>query len=771
MKALLQAYDELVDKHQSRFESIENQQYTVKFSAHDFFSVEPFYHEINNIPVSQAKFYDDQDELPEDGYLYICAIIDHKLAYVRNSFGGETFYDSFFTYNNNETWRLEVYASEQGKKPVKVERLLKDEEGRYISFEAYSEHGYQKFSYNYTGTGLEIAASYHDAKHKHYMDRSFQVIIDYTENRVESILETTDKSHTLIYDKTLSNSSLQDLLKHAQSTIIETILSKLKTTDDIQDTIDFMVLEYTMQHPFPPTLALDYKPADEEIDYPLEIYNAPDMRYFSEESLNIDLHSEHGVLYDTLNSHLEELYDQSSEIDEGEEGQYAISEKMVFEAYCEICRELKKSIPAMKKKFQVSKGFHVIARDFEQCNEIDFIKELFSTKEYEAIEESMEAYQNTSVLNEQDQALLEHLEKTLEKEENKYKTLKSELRKKTTRSVYTRDQRYYLIPFGHELETHKPRKGIDFKNTNDFMDQAEGDSYYEYILENDEPVCIAAYQNGKLRTEQYYSRTDSIVNEWHFQHYDTGLGLQSFGILHLKDSKPEKFEKFLHSHIETTDYYHDNKGKITTDKMARFLINKKFIHKGYSEHHYTYTETGELQKITLVYGDEESTRTSYSIDDSFIHECIIDIVNQCHDRILANITEHNIKDAIAIVLEKDRDPIFPFYYFYLLLPTMKNSIHWERIDTKYSRAFDDDIFINFTLYTRSPDLHDTESYFSSKECNEYIELTLRKITERLQASIKEKFGKAIKIYIKPLTESTERIDRIILEAPEDKPPE
>ena len=782
MKALLQAYDELVDKHQSRFESIENQQYTVKFSAHDFFSLEPFYHEINNIPVSQAKFYDDQDELPEDGYLYICAIIENRLAYVRNSFGSETFYDSFFTYENNETWRLEVYANEQDKKPVKVERLLRDEDGRYISYEVYSEHGYQKFSYNHTTTGLEIAASYYDAKHKHYMDRNFQVIIDYSENCVESILEIADKNHVLIYDRTLSSASLQDLLKHVQSTIIETVLSKLKTITDIKDTIDFMVLEYTLQHPFPPTLAMDYRPADDDIDYPLEIYNAPDMRYFSEEGLGIDLHSEHAALYNTLNSRLEELRDQGHdqshdqshdeshdeprEIDEDldidHEDQYSIPEKMVFEAYCEICRELKKRIPAMEKKFQVSGDFHVIARDFEQCNEFDFIKELFSQQECNALEKKLHAYEKKSVLSDQDQALLEHLEKTLDEEEKKYDALKSALQKKNTLSVYSREQRYYLLPFGHEIKTHQKSKSIDFKNTDDFTTQPEGDSYYEYILDKNELACIAAYQNGELRTEQFYSRTDSAINEWHFQHYEYGLEPGSFEVLHLKDNQPIKHELFLDSHIETTDYHHDNKGNITTCKIARILIDRKFIHKNYNEHHYRYRETGELQRITDIYANGEKSRVIYCIDDSYMHECIHHIVGQCHDRVLANITAHNIKDAIAIVLEKDRDPILPFYYFYLLMPGMENSIHWERVDTLYSSVFDDNIFINFTLYTSKPERHSTESYFTAKECEKYIEQALTDITHKVQSSIKEKFDKEINIYIKPLTESTERLDKIIL---------
>ncbi|VAW72314.1 hypothetical protein MNBD_GAMMA10-372 [hydrothermal vent metagenome] len=763
MKELLQAYDQLVAKHESRLQRLEDNEYLISYAAHDFFSIEPFYHEMNSIPTSQAKFYAHMEELPEDGYTYICAIVNHKLAYVRNAFGPDTYYDSFFSYDNNETWRLEIYVNEQGKKPVKVERLIRDENGANVSFETYSEHGYQKFDYKYTPTGLNISAAYFDSKHNHHMDRQFQVLIDYTDNSVESILEIENTSHTLIYDKTLANAPIEDLLKHVQSSIVQTILTELEKSHEIESQIDYMLLEYTMQHPFPPTFALDSQPVLNEGDYPLGMYNAPDMQYFSEEDLVVDFDND-SVLYDSINSQLNALYDDSDEA-------YEQTANRVFNAYAEICRELNKRMPKFVKKIKLSDEFHVLARDFEQCNELDFIKVLFTEEKIKAIELSLEAYEKKSVLNEEDQATLERLEKTLHEQGEKYTHLKQILQEKTTSSVYTTELVYYLNPFGYEFHNYKANykagTAINFNNQNDFSVTPPGDSYYEYIIENGELTCIANYQNGEIRTEQFYLREESLVSEWLFQYYTSGLELNQFSTLVLKNKKADMYETYQYKHIETTTYKYDAHGNIISDEDVRCLIDKKFIHKAYSEHTYSYTNEHELQKITHIFDDGKKSNTVFCTDDSFMQECITSIVKLCHDNIMENISEHNIRHtirgALAIVLEIDRAPIFPLHYFYILLPGMQSSIHWERVDIGYNDSMEDNLYLNFSVYTSTSSSLNEPMYFTAKEAKLYIKRTLTDITEKLQRSVNEKFDTDIQVHIKQVTESTEKLDQIIIE--------
>ena len=135
-----------------------------------------------------------------------------------------------------------------------------------------------------------------------------------------------------------------------------------------------------MQGPFPPTIAFGITPEidgnfdDKEL---YELYNAPDMQYFSENDepnpINIDFYPIHiQPNYLITTSYGENIPWQNEEI-------YGLWEKQVFDTYLRVCKRLMHF--DFSKSFTKTENFLVMARDFEQCNENDFYKELSFYKE------------------------------------------------------------------------------------------------------------------------------------------------------------------------------------------------------------------------------------------------------------------------------------------------------------------------------------------------------------------------------------------------------
>lgn len=352
----------------------QNNELTKIYSKFNLYEIEPFCAELANEVIhhdqelfltSKADFDPQRDDL----YEYYINIKSRRALFKRLILGTETSYETAYEYNEEYYKSSTTFINLEGRKAIKLCYLYHNDRMPHWYYEC-TEYGIIFKTYKSDGdklTGYQLTTG----------DYLASVDFIYKKNNLTKIIQhNSSGNQDLLYQAEIEYEDKNEILKKLEDYLVEQIADEIQQNVRIEKPAYCILLEYSMQHPFPPTVALglisDLDDDFEKVEV-WQHYNAPDMQYFSEdESLNIDLYSE---MIQSAYLYTDKYTDNINWNDD--ETHKAWSEE-VFETYLNICKRLMHF--DFSSSFPKSPHFLVMAREFEECNEEKFYELLSDYK-------------------------------------------------------------------------------------------------------------------------------------------------------------------------------------------------------------------------------------------------------------------------------------------------------------------------------------------------------------------------------------------------------
>lgn len=587
MKDLKNAFNTMVSNYPQRLELINNPQNIMGFTSYDIFSLRPFHVEINRLPQSLLKIYKTQEELPENSRIIACIIQQGSLVQVREFINQGVYRDSLFITDENFKWRYTVDVNNEKVSAVNVERLTYDSKGLFDTFESYEKNYFLKDCYTAKDKYLQMNSEIKRDKNQIY---NYQYNIYRKEQLVNKIEQIEGDFVSVIYDTKLKEQPLDKLLAMAKKYIIQSIVDNLANNNNISDEIMMMLLEYNLQTPFPPTMALgktaefDDCSANGEL---LSFYNAPDLEYFSEEdSLVINFIGE--SIYSELNNRLlAELEDDNLE-------------ETVFSFYLNLIKSLKRN-RKIKQILSLHKNYHVVARDFEQSNEIDFLRSVLTKPAFAKLDKEIESYNEDHRLTDQDRAYFKEIAIMLDEKTCDYQELTKGIESANTELSYSVEEAHFLQPYYLELQ-HGEYLEIENIHPKILSAKPDVDQYYEIHSVKGQVFVVYFVSHGKKENAKYYVYSEEHTDEYYFSLAQKNVELISFSSLKFTNNKPKSYQIFSKIRIHKSYFKLDKQNRIEKSKETATLYSEDSQLTDNSYHLYHYDDNG-ICSIEHVYKD------------------------------------------------------------------------------------------------------------------------------------------------------------------------
>lgn len=375
----MKSFEEVKKEFENLTENFENivaslmvdEKLTELAAKHPLYEIEPFFTEHNNEFIDENSpsvlINSEQDFNPEkdDYYIFKINLETRKAHYRKLYLGSGISYDTVFEYHDDYHKSTTIYINPDLKKAIKLCYLFFNE-GMPDHYIECSEYGvlskkYQSEEHRLLGYTMEnIGTGYiFDVKFEYNFDGALETIIESYrgDGKPRIIFKRPDKSFTI-----------EKALQIIEDQLVEEITEQIQTNVKIDEKVYCILLEYTLQHPFPPTIGIGVESEMKENMEIYELYNAPDMQYFSEsDTIDIDLYTfnlEEAYLF------VDRAYDNMKLSDE----EYENMSHQVREVYLRICKRLIHM--NFDKSFTKTENFLVLARDFEACNEEEYFEEM-----------------------------------------------------------------------------------------------------------------------------------------------------------------------------------------------------------------------------------------------------------------------------------------------------------------------------------------------------------------------------------------------------------
>lgn len=347
-----------------------------KYNLHE---IQPYFAQLaNNVIPADAKLTieSEEDFNPETDDLFEYKInTRNRRAYRKKQlYGEEICYNTIYEYHEDYHKSFSVYQYKETLKATNLSYLyLKN--GLPHQFIECTEYGISLKTYTCEGEFIKsYKLEWPDYAHYCIGELNYD-----TEGKLIKITETaSDGRVRLLFDDSRLPEDIESTLEQIENFLVENIADQILEKVKIEEPVYCILFEYTMQGPFPPTIAFGIAPEidgnfeDKEL---YELYNAPDMKYFSENddpnAVNIDFYPL-GIQSEYLaaNSYGEKIWQDEKACE--------IWEKQVFDTYLRVCKRL--MYFDFSESFIKTENFLVMARDFEQCNEEDFYKNILEDK-------------------------------------------------------------------------------------------------------------------------------------------------------------------------------------------------------------------------------------------------------------------------------------------------------------------------------------------------------------------------------------------------------
>ena len=346
-------------------------------AKHPLYEIEPFFLQLNN------EFYDDDysflietedDYNPEKDELYTLWVDMElrKTFYRVHHLGASTSYETTFEYHEDYYKSVTVFINSNGIKPIKLAYLYFNEDvpDVYIECSTYGmiEKKYQSEDYQLNGYKMSTPGTDYE------YDVQFEYDYDGALERITG-KSIDDANSKIIFQRPDKSQNMEDTLTIIEDHLVEEITDQIQKKVKLDRRIYCILLEYTMQGPFPPTVAMGLESEVEGVWDEAKIheyYNAPEMHYFSETGmLPIDLYSEElekAYIFFNQNYDIMNLTDQ----------EFNHWEEQVKQLYLRVCKRIIHMDFSMS--FIKTDNFLVIAKDFEASNEEDYYQEMMKYK-------------------------------------------------------------------------------------------------------------------------------------------------------------------------------------------------------------------------------------------------------------------------------------------------------------------------------------------------------------------------------------------------------
>lgn len=372
-------FDELTTTFEAeKAATIEDETLHTMLAKHPLYEIEPYFMEHNNefmdenSPSYLIGSEDDYDPKNDQLYELKVNLEDRKVYFRTEIFGGGVSYDTVFSYSNECYRSATIYINPEMKKAIKLAYLFfKDG----LPFQYVEIGKYGALSKKYTSEDGRLSG-YLQEYDGH--DIRYEALFSYNhDGALASIIgrEPGTAKETLLFKRPEKNENIEDTLETIENLLVEAIADQIQEKVKIPEQVYCILLEYNMQGAFPPTVGIgvlsdiDGDINDREL---YEIYNAPDMQYFSEDgNLDIDLYT----------PELEEaylFYNRTYNIDKVPEQHYAAWEEQIKAIYLRVCKRLTHF--DFSASFSKTENFLVVAKDFEECNEEFYHQEMLAYK-------------------------------------------------------------------------------------------------------------------------------------------------------------------------------------------------------------------------------------------------------------------------------------------------------------------------------------------------------------------------------------------------------
>jgi len=349
-------------------------------SKYNLYEIEPYYAQITNQVLRPdmkliIESEDDYDPEVDDLYDYLVNLENRRTYLRKQHYGDGIFYGTVYEYHESYYKSFTIYQNDEELKTTNL-CYLYFKDGMPYQYIECTEYGTSLKTYT-CEDGIIKSYKLEWSNMEEFCIGELSYDID---GALTKIVETvSDGRSRIIFDAGVETTDIDTVLSELEDFLVENIADQIIEKVRIPEPVYCVLFEYTMQGPFPPTIAfglaseISGKFEDNEL---YELYNAPDMEYFSENdepnSVQIDFYPmEIQTHYLAVDSYNENMPWDNVEMSEEWESK-------VKQTYTNVCKRLMHYDFSMA--FQKTEYFLVMARDFEQCNEEEFYEVLSKYK-------------------------------------------------------------------------------------------------------------------------------------------------------------------------------------------------------------------------------------------------------------------------------------------------------------------------------------------------------------------------------------------------------
>jgi hypothetical protein len=354
-----------------------NEKLVTMLSTHNLYEIEPYFSEIINKTIQKdAKLLieseDDYNPDSDDLYHFKIDLETRRTYFKKLDLGVNISYDTIYEYTDDYYKSTTVYRNTEQQKAIKI-CYLNFKDGMPFEYIECSEYGITQKTYT-CENNLIKSYQYEWPNQNHQYFGEFSYDLEYNISQI--IEKTSDGQERIIYNAINNEENIATVLARLENFLVENIGDQILEKVKIGEPVYCILFEYSMQNPFPPTLAIGLVSEIEENLKEEELivhYNAPDMHYFSEdETIDVDFYPLE------IQSDYLKTSEISNRIGWNDEDAFDEWNQQVFNLYLKVCKRLMHY--DFSKSFQKSDNFLVIARDFEACNEEEFSAALIEYK-------------------------------------------------------------------------------------------------------------------------------------------------------------------------------------------------------------------------------------------------------------------------------------------------------------------------------------------------------------------------------------------------------
>ncbi len=759
LNELEKIYYALAKRHKQLCDDVEQQNPLIAYTHKDFFSLEPYYHEIYNLSKNDLEFYPDLDQLPASSEKFLCLLGDKQLLQSRSYMGKDSYYDSFYLQEERVKWRYDLYRNKDEIKPIKVEKLTLGDYNLPVCFETYQTRSYSRCDYTFSGDDATVHCNYYDDKEN--LQNRKEMLVHYSEKAegVETIHIITNKQKTLIYNHEELHKSHEQLLEETKEAVVNSIIEALKENPDreyIDEKIDALLLEYTTQGPFPPIVG--YAPKQElmEGENPYEYYWVNEMAY----QLSYETAEKHRILFDRMNTYFDEAYEAVEYDDEEKErAQYDRIGKEIIDIYIDICQRLK-ARKEIKKLLPTTRTFHIVAQDYEQSNVSEFIKALLPKTRVAELKRYAKLYDDGGSLEPEQLEIVQEIDKMFETKNKEYPRLKKVLSQKETVKKYSDRNYFFWQPFEYEITFEKANDSEDLFASPHLTDTTDFIDYFEYHFEDEKLVYITQYRSGgKQWSEIFFEYLDKQIDIYVFNYFSSGLQIEDYTQLHYDKDRLDSALIYSYGHKQSFNYTYDDTNKLLQSTQHHIMCSTLFFQSSTATTKYSYDDQGEIILIADYYEGKPYPRIRYGHDLSYFDDITDTVISRLLTTIFDALDKESVSNSHAIVLEDNNDFSFPLYRFYLLRYENTGGFQWFEKSTKGIQLSDESLFMDFYIMM-SESTYDKEKRDKQIVCQQRV---INDLTTQLKQRIYQTYAADIEIFIQNLDQPKERIENLIKE--------